>query len=92
MSGARARETLPQCLSPISLPQLLTLTPSLPGPQDDELRTLLAKKPNVVAYDGFEPSGRMHIAQARAHCRALSAPFLAPPLTYAHTPCVFHRL
>ena len=31
--------------------------------QDDELRNLLAKKPSIVAYDGFEPSGRMHIAQ-----------------------------
>lgn len=31
--------------------------------QEDELRNLLAKKPNIVAYDGFEPSGRMHIAQ-----------------------------
>jgi tyrosyl-tRNA synthetase len=31
--------------------------------QDEELRTLLAKKPNIIAYDGFEPSGRMHIAQ-----------------------------
>ena len=31
--------------------------------QDDELRNLLEKKPNPVAYDGFEPSGRMHIAQ-----------------------------
>ena len=31
--------------------------------QDDELRLLLEKKPNPVAYDGFEPSGRMHIAQ-----------------------------
>jgi len=31
--------------------------------QDDELRTLLEKKPQPVAYDGFEPSGRMHIAQ-----------------------------
>ncbi len=30
---------------------------------EDELRNLLAKKPVVVAYDGFEPSGRMHIAQ-----------------------------
>lgn len=30
---------------------------------EEELRALLAKKPNVVAYDGFEPSGRMHIAQ-----------------------------
>lgn len=35
----------------------------------DELNTLLNKKPNVVAYDGFEPSGRMHLAQGllRAH-------------------------
>eukprot|EP00890_Picochlorum_soloecismus_P005752 jgi/Picsp_1/6178/NSC_03532-R1_tyrosyl-trna synthetase len=31
--------------------------------QDSELRLLLEKKPNPVAYDGFEPSGRMHIAQ-----------------------------
>ncbi len=31
--------------------------------QEDELRALLDKKPNPVAYDGFEPSGRMHIAQ-----------------------------
>jgi tyrosyl-tRNA synthetase len=23
----------------------------------------LRRKPNPVAYDGFEPSGRMHIAQ-----------------------------
>lgn len=30
---------------------------------DEELRNLLAKKPNPIAYDGFEPSGRMHIAQ-----------------------------
>lgn len=34
--------------------------------QEEELRSLLEKKPNPVAYDGFEPSGRMHIAQARA--------------------------
>ncbi|XP_024017937.1 tyrosine--tRNA ligase 1, cytoplasmic isoform X1 [Morus notabilis] len=31
--------------------------------QEDELRNLLAKKPEPVCYDGFEPSGRMHIAQ-----------------------------
>lgn len=31
--------------------------------QEQELRNLLLKKPDVVAYDGFEPSGRMHIAQ-----------------------------
>ena len=31
--------------------------------QDAELRTLLEKKPHPVCYDGFEPSGRVHIAQ-----------------------------
>mmetsp|Transcript_6094 Transcript_6094/g.10533 ORF Transcript_6094/g.10533 Transcript_6094/m.10533 type:complete len:379 (-) Transcript_6094:127-1263(-) len=31
--------------------------------QEDELRKLLEKKPQPVCYDGFEPSGRMHIAQ-----------------------------
>jgi len=31
--------------------------------QEAELRNLLDKKPTPVCYDGFEPSGRMHIAQ-----------------------------
>nr|XP_043624301.1 tyrosine--tRNA ligase 1, cytoplasmic-like isoform X1 [Erigeron canadensis] len=31
--------------------------------QDEELMNLLAKKPQPICYDGFEPSGRMHIAQ-----------------------------
>ena len=35
--------------------------------QESELRTLLEKKPVITAYDGFEPSGRMHIAQVRHH-------------------------
>ncbi|KIZ01739.1 tyrosyl-tRNA synthetase [Monoraphidium neglectum] len=30
---------------------------------DADLLALLRAKPNPVAYDGFEPSGRMHIAQ-----------------------------
>jgi len=30
---------------------------------DADLLALLRFKPNPVAYDGFEPSGRMHIAQ-----------------------------
>eukprot|EP00850_Spirogloea_muscicola_P009363 SM000052S17755 [mRNA] locus=s52:535905:538706:+ [translate_table: standard] len=31
--------------------------------QEEELRQLLLRKPDPVCYDGFEPSGRMHIAQ-----------------------------
>lgn len=31
--------------------------------QETELKELLSKSPNPVCYDGFEPSGRMHIAQ-----------------------------
>jgi len=31
--------------------------------QEAELKLLLSKKPNPICYDGFEPSGRMHIAQ-----------------------------
>ncbi len=30
---------------------------------DEELLKLLQKKPEPICYDGFEPSGRMHIAQ-----------------------------
>ena len=34
--------------------------------EEAELRSLFTSgKPSIVAYDGFEPSGRMHIAQAR---------------------------
>eukprot|EP01018_Ginkgo_biloba_P003336 Gb_36227 [translate_table: standard] len=31
--------------------------------QEDELWNLLEKKKDPICYDGFEPSGRMHIAQ-----------------------------
>lgn len=40
---------------------------------EDELRKKLEHVPHPVAYDGFEPSGRMHIAQV-----PLSGP-QAPP-------------
>ena len=30
---------------------------------EDELNNLLNNKENIIAYDGFEPSGRMHLAQ-----------------------------
>ncbi|MEW5316554.1 MAG: hypothetical protein WDW38_007921 [Sanguina aurantia] len=35
---------------------------------DQELLTLLERKPHIIAYDGFEPSGRMHIAQGVMKC------------------------
>ncbi|KAI3804110.1 hypothetical protein L1987_32280 [Smallanthus sonchifolius] len=31
--------------------------------QEEELLNLLTKKPQPICYDGFEPSGRMHIVQ-----------------------------
>jgi hypothetical protein len=34
--------------------------------QEDELRRLRSNKPVPICYDGFEPSGRMHIAQVRS--------------------------
>ncbi|BBH03366.1 hypothetical protein Prudu_014214, partial [Prunus dulcis] len=39
------------------------IQPSKECIQEDELRNLLAHKSEPIAYDGFEPSGRMHIAQ-----------------------------
>ncbi len=36
--------------------------------QKEELRNLLEKKVNPICYDGFEPSGRMHIAQVCYVC------------------------
>ena len=58
-------------VSPCATPGWATRpsTPELPPPlplaplQEEELLALLAKKPHPVCYDGFEPSGRMHIAQ-----------------------------
>lgn len=44
--------------------------------QEDELRNLLAKKPEPVCYDGFEPSGRMHIAQVPGIAKLSVALFL----------------
>lgn len=48
---------------------------------DDELRNLLAKKPNPISYDGFEPSGRMHIAQVSDLLFSLSSPLVLLFLT-----------
>lgn len=56
--------------------------------QPDELRMLLAKKPNPIAYDGFEPSGRMHIAQVcdGVACLLMSTNPPSAPLLFAPTP------
>jgi tyrosyl-tRNA synthetase len=32
--------------------------------KEEDLKNLLTKKETPIAYDGFEPSGRMHLAQA----------------------------
>ena len=44
--------------------------------QEDELRRLLEKKPVPICYDGFEPSGRMHIAQVRPSAFSPASPAL----------------
>lgn len=47
----------------LDLAQHLTLFGVLVFVQDAELMELLKRKKHPVCYDGFEPSGRMHIAQ-----------------------------
>ena len=54
--------------------------------QEDELKNLLAKKPTPICYDGFEPSGRMHIAQVSYHSVMLTLYFCSserPIMIYA---------
>jgi hypothetical protein len=49
--------------------------------QEDELVRLLQNKPVPICYDGFEPSGRMHIAQVRTFPHCIS--YLRPELPEA---------
>ena len=58
-------EQLMSSSGPLSSAEKYTLCRSIGEEciQDQELFNLLDKKPEIVAYDGFEPSGRMHIAQ-----------------------------
>jgi tyrosyl-tRNA synthetase len=46
--------------------------------QEDELRNLLDKKPLPICYDGFEPSGRMHIAQVYSFLLFQSSFYFVP--------------
>ena len=58
--------------------------------EEAELRSLFASnKPSIVAYDGFEPSGRMHIAQVCAHAALPASHWLqAHKLQFTgSTPC-----
>ena len=45
--------------------------------EEAELRSLFtSNKPSIVAYDGFEPSGRMHIAQVWTYSSTLQGVFV----------------
>ena len=64
--------------------------------EEAELRSLFtSNKPSIVAYDGFEPSGRMHIAQVWTHIlqrckvclsRAESMVYSVPLCCYLNAP------
>ncbi|OEL24587.1 Tyrosine--tRNA ligase 1, cytoplasmic [Dichanthelium oligosanthes] len=52
-------------MSTMTVEEKLTIMQSIAEEciEERELRSLLQEKPNPICYDGFEPSGRMHIAQ-----------------------------
>jgi hypothetical protein len=54
--------------------------------QESELRNLLEKKPGFRLYDGFEPSGRMHIAQGifKVYPRPCIGQFTSLAYLYLH--------
>jgi len=56
---------LPPMSNPLPLEQRVALVASVGEEVIDlsQLSSMLSTNPNPVAYDGFEPSGRMHIAQ-----------------------------
>jgi hypothetical protein len=80
--GSRRGSTHELTYPPISIPVFLVTNTSLTLDekyalcrsvgeeciQEEELRLLLEKKPVPICYDGFEPSGRMHIAQGVMKC------------------------
>ena len=75
-SSAAAAEDLAGDVAAMSLDERFDLLRGIGEEciQEDELRNLLQKKPVPICYDGFEPSGRMHIAQVRPFCLLLPLP------------------
>jgi hypothetical protein len=62
LAAAHARALKPSSL-PLEARYALCRSVGEECVQEAELRALLEKKAHPIAYDGFEPSGRMHIAQ-----------------------------
>lgn len=64
-SSAAAAEDLAGAVAGMTLDERFDLLMSIGEEciQPDELKRLLQNKPVPICYDGFEPSGRMHIAQ-----------------------------
>ncbi|KAF7096092.1 hypothetical protein CFC21_098094 [Triticum aestivum] len=64
-AAAAAAEDLAGGVAALSLDERFDLLMSIGEEciQPDELKRLLQNKPVPICYDGFEPSGRMHIAQ-----------------------------
>ena len=73
-SGHRSRYALPQIPTSLNASQKTQLCLSLAAEciQPAELEALFERCPNPVAYDGFEPSGRMHIAQGLFKARLVN--------------------
>lgn len=72
-SSAAASDDLAGGVAGLSLDERFDLLMSIGEEciQPDELKRLLQNKPVPICYDGFEPSGRMHIAQVRRELNAL---------------------
>jgi len=62
-SDTPAEPALPPCTLPLEERLQLVLSVGEECITPDEVRALLISKPHPTCYDGFEPSGRMHIAQ-----------------------------
>lgn len=72
-SAQHSHRFLPNCRLSVDEKVALCMSFAQECIEEAELRSLFASnKPSIVAYDGFEPSGRMHIAQVCGYtCLAL---------------------